>query len=347
MEFVKKHISKFVFSFACLFLAAAIAFSAYSFAGYVSRVDKIENAGVATIDCKVVVGGDLGSFINAPYIQTVGDNTSPIRMNDWSNASVTVKNEGTHGLKYNYSFVFYMPEDFAKCAMFQLLELESEGSEEVSKASRIYRISDDGNGLTEADRTDISDGAIEIENAYQQYIDNGNELAVAADSHVEVGNPEVTTIKRTYASYYLFGDSTNTKAFVCPVSFRETEELSYCRITVNIDSDDSAYTLNCGDAHAYVFRLVPRKALEGGVSETWSVDKYWITGDDGTQTCISEPIPESEDYEFRWVKEDGSTPVLQAHEINSADGGWFNVSVENNVGMTNPTRVSAVFTQSA
>ena len=220
--------------------------------------------------------------------------------------------------------------------------------EDIAKASQIYRIADNGSDVVVADRTAHEDGYIEIENDYQDFIggDGSKELKLSS-SYAEISAARQTQITRTYATYYQ-DDNRDVKIFVCPVSFQESVMLEYYRITINLDTaTDPDYVLREGDSHSYVLRLVPRKALDEGVSHVWNVDEYWEKDASGNYAqCLAQPVSgSSDDYEFRW-NTDGAVPMLQGRMKNVSDvQEWFDIIVENNVGVTNPTRINAVFTQ--
>lgn len=178
--------AKWLLLVACILLAASLAFTGYSFARFVSRVDSDNNAaGAAPIDCRLTIGdggdSDTGSFINAPFVQQTGD-SRPIRMNNWEETRLTVHNDSRAGLKYSYSLVFYLPAPFADKAMFQLLQHYDEGEKRdeesrllsVKKASRLYgiRLNEDKQTGTLQEITQIVDPntkpptTINLENDY-------------------------------------------------------------------------------------------------------------------------------------------------------------------------------------
>ena len=362
MELTDKRGAKLFFALACLLLIMSLAFSAYSFANYVSRVDSDGNqSGVATVDCGVAVSGKLEPFIDSPYIiKQPGDNTRPVQMNTWSETTITIDNHGNHGLDYRYSFVFYMPKDFGESAMFQLLELEApvrlptEGEtpanrQDVVKASRIYRIAENGTDVTETTATDAADGAAEIKNEYQSYIDGGNELLLGGSYATVMNKKQAASVTRTYATYYA-DTGVEAQIFVCPVNFDESIYMDYYRVTLNLSSPDSSYILREGEVHSYVLRVVPRKALSKVDIGEWTVDTYWEKDESGAYIKpISLPVPESDAYVFRWSPATGPTataPKLQVRgAAQTSESDWRDVTVKNCVGTTNPCRVAAVFTQ--
>lgn len=358
MESTDRRGAKIFLALACFLLAVSLAFSAYSFAGYVSRVDSDGNqAGIATIECGFSVSGELEPFIDSPYIiQQTGENTRPVRMNAWSESLITVDNHGKYGLDYRYSFVFYMPKSFGDCAMFQMLELKApvrlpDGGEtpvrhaDVVKASRIYRIAENGTDIAETTTTDTADGAVEIENEYQDFIDGGNELMLGGSFASLMSQKQTASLDRTYATYYADG-SASTQIFVCPVTLNEKTELDYYRVTINLSSADSSYILREGEVHSYMLRVVPRKALNKSDIGDWSIDSYWEKDDSGAYVKpLSQPVAGSEAYVFRWDNS-AAVPKLQVRGVTqTAESDWRDIEVKNCVGTTSPCRVAMVFSQ--
>lgn len=373
-----KLVAKILLGVTCLLIIAVLAFSAYSFARYVSQVEGGGNAGVAFVDCKVNVSGSGCSFIDAPFIQQVGQNTQPIRMNSWSESTVSLSNEGKHRLSYRYSFVFYVPQDFALSCMFQLLELKNNSRApeddtpsrltDVERASRIYRLQNPDEdagvtaeqtsfGIVEATHTArISDSVepIAITNDYQSVIDANRELKFV-DCVAQQSSARESSIKRTYAAYKSYEGNEDVRIYLSPVTFDEAETLAMYKITLNLQTEDLAndeyanadHVLDDGETHNYVLRLVPRKALGNGVAEKdengktveWNASKYFK--DD---VCLSpNPLSGSESYSYAWLN---GTPKLVAYEKSDTDKiNPIDVIVGECVGMTVPVRVSAVFIQ--
>lgn len=139
---LRKHSAKIFFGVSCFLLALSLGFSAYSFAKYVSHVDlDSDGAVVAPIECGFTVDNNgLGSFINAPYMSQITENTQAVRMNSWAESIITLDNHGSHGFSYEYGFAFYLQKDFAESAMFQLLELDSPPSARETQSGRKYSV---------------------------------------------------------------------------------------------------------------------------------------------------------------------------------------------------------------
>lgn len=362
MKFFKRHSGGIFFCVSCVLLLLSLMFSICSFASYVSGIDHGgDSSGVASIDCGFSVNkGKFDSFINAPFIQQVTDSTRPVRMNSWAESVISVDNKGKSGLKYEYSFVFYLPENFAKSSMMQLVELKdgnyvSGDISSASRASRIYRL-DDATGTQLVETTATADG-IEIENDFSSLVDGGEELRIdaARSSAILLDGLNFSTVKYTYATYAGLDSSDNVNMFVCPVAFETAADMRYCRITVNIAREDSGrYVLEEGKAHHYLFRLVLRDTLGGDdLSADWAADGYWEKDDiTGAYTSPLQTPSIADEYECRWAMESGApvlgkdgNPMLEINENGS--GNWKRVSIKDCVGVTSPCKINMVFTQTA
>lgn len=362
VKFFKRHSGGIFFCVSCVLLLLSLMFSICSFASYVSGIDHGgDSSGVASIDCGFSVNkGKFDSFINAPFIQQVTDSTRPVRMNSWAESVISVDNKGKSGLKYEYSFVFYLPENFAKSSMMQLVELKdgnyvSGDISSASRASRIYRL-DDATGTQLVETTATADG-IEIENDFSSLVDGGEELRIdaARSSAILLDGLNFSTVKYTYATYAGSDSSDNVNMFVCPVAFETAADMRYCRITVNIAREDSGrYVLEEGKTHHYLFRLVLRDTLRGDdLSADWAADGYWEKDDiTGAFTSPLQTPSIADEYECRWAMESGApvlgkdgNPMLEINENGS--GNWKRVSIKDCVGVTSPCKINMVFTQTA
>lgn len=356
MTVLKKYGVKIFFGISCLLLVAAVAFSAVSFARFVSRVNSGGGASAATIDCKVNVAGGENTFVNAPFMQAVSGNTTPVRMNNWADTEFSVENHGKYGLEYEYSFVFYVPTNFADKAMFQLLETGDAGS--VVKASDMYKVS--GSELVVTNAT--KDG-IKFENEYETLISSGGKLEVDSTKVTDVGKKDAglrTTFITTYPATMEGGLAGK---LVCPVSFARDAVLDYRCITVNLRRDvgSDEYVLKEGDVHAFVLRTVLLDARDDIGSEENKDFDMAVYGE-------LEPIitPES-GYHVKW-ETSGGEKYLAAAEIKPLNDGetveddkkvtidgeeyritgeYLRVTPSACMGLGAPCMIAAVFTQTA
>ena len=352
-------------------LVLSLIFSSYSYARYVSRSD-VESGGVGTakIDCGFTVNGGGGndSFINAPFMQKVTDNTQPVRMNSYSESVVTVSNYGKpSGLKYEFGFVFYLPKEFAEHAMFQLVELKTPESGREDDAAERLTDAKKASALLSLDPATLklynvvqtADG-VKIENDYAELINSGGELGIDTDSPCAVLQDKIysVSITDTFATYRT--DDNGAEHFVAPVSVSVPAELQFYRITVNLSytSDPYEYVLTGGASKSFLFRLVLREARDSAIFENtvWDPAFLWETSenDDGTVSFIRpERLPDVEnEYACRWATDGGGwefdasgKPVLEIKE--NAAGEWYKVNARDCVGLTSPAKLAVVFTQRA
>ena len=361
MKLLQKNGTKAFFCIACLLLAISFAFSAYSYAAYVSRADGNDtSSGVATIDCEVTVNnGGYGSFINAPIFQQVTDSTRPVQMNSWAETVIKLSNKGSYGLRYEYGFVFYMPKSFADNAMFQFAELAggeyvSGDSDSVLRASKMYSISADTAEYGSIVETDKTVDGITIQNDYKELIEAGDELVmdIAHSSAVIQDGAKKGNVKHTYATYTSIGGSATDNMFVCPVTFDDDLDMSFYRITFNVARDGERYVLDENESHYFLFRLVLRSSLDSGeFSTVWNVDDYWNKDASGNYTTAKQTPVVTDDFVCRWA-ESGGAPMLGSDgkpqlQIAAADAAdvWQNVSVRNCIGVTSPCGIGMVFSQ--
>ncbi len=370
MQFMRKYGAKMFFAIACLLFVASLAFSAFSLARYVTDSEHNNGAGAAAIGCEFRVdNGGLGAFINAPYMQQVAGNTRPVRMNSWSESMLIVTNNGRAGLVYEYSFVFYMPQGFAECAMFQLLELEENGATQESapsrlhaakKASKLYHIESAPEGSAPAVRNiveaqETADG-VAVENEYQSLINEGNEIVLSASTAVLSEEEQRGVAKRTFATYYPAAGTDTVDRFVCPVGMEQSIGFRYYRMTINISRTAKEYRLKEGESQSFLLRLVLLNRLDSAlVDVAWNSADYWQTDESGNFTVPKAQPQAAGDYLCRWATDDSGKPVLdgggkpqlEAAEKN-ADGtvtAYRTIKVGTCVGITSPCRMSAVFTQ--
>ncbi|MCI9031930.1 MAG: hypothetical protein HFK09_05360 [Clostridia bacterium] len=310
MSFLKKYGAKIFFGLSCVLLAAAIAFSAMSFARYVSHVGSGGGASTATIDCKVnVSGGGENTFVNAPFMQSVSGNTVPVRMNNWAETEFSLENHGKYGLKYEYGFVFYVPNAFADKAMFQFLELGD--GDAVVKASDMYKVS----GAELEATTQTSDG-LKFENEYDMLINDGGKLEVDSTKVTDAGARDAklrTTFVTTYPQDMEGGLAGK---LVCPVSFARAALLGYRCITVNLarTAEAEEHILKEGDVHRFVLRTVLLEARDDIASEENKNFDLAVYGE-------LEPIIAVESgYHVKWEGE-GDERHLVAAEMKPVENG--------------------------
>ncbi len=363
IRFLHKHGVALFFAVACFLLAVSLGFSVYSFARFVSAENPRDTqSGVAGIQCEYDVNnGTYDSFINAPFILQLPGTTRPVQMNPWAESVIRLRNGGTAGLAYEYGFVFYMPQKFAEKIMFQMAELQdgdftAESTDAVVRASDIFRLNDARTGIVKTETT--SDGQT-IPNDYADLIASGGFLRVDTEksSVVLQEKAERTAFRRTYGTYETVSGDDESSRFVCPLTFTDTDDLMYYRITVNITREADRYILHDNDTHYFLFRLVLRDSLsdvdtegEGQPADdifaaTWNVDDYWKRDADGNYIQALQ-IPEpSGDYECRWLlAEDKKVPPRLQLALRGTDV-WQTVSVRNCVGIGSPCRIHIVFTQ--
>ena len=354
MSVFKKYGAKIFFGLSCLLLTAALAFSAVSFARFVSHVSSGGGAGTATIDCKVNVVGDgtENTFVNAPYLQSVSGNVVSVRMNNWAETTFSVENHGTFGLKYEYSFVFYVPTEFADKAMFQLLEKNEENA--VVKASDMYRVSGSELAVTHS-----TSNGLEFENEYQTLISEGGKLEVDSTKVTDGGEREAklrTTFVTTYPESMAGGLGGK---LVCPVSFMRDKTLTYKAITVNLTrTSTNRYILENGDKHKFVLRTVlldARDDIASSENRDFDMSVY------GSLEPISTP---DSGYHVKWSGEgadkhlvaaeiepltEGESTTKEVVEIGEKSykvtGEYLEVTPSTCMGLGAPCRIAAVFTQ--
>ena len=356
-----KHGATLFFIAACFLLAISLGFSVYSFARFVS----VENpagthSGVAGIECEYDVNrGSSDSFINAPFILQMPGSTRPAQMNEWAESVIRVHNSGTSGLKYEYGFVFYMPQQFAENVMFQLAELKDGNytagtTDTIERAGDIFCIDDAKTGIAKTEAT--ADGQ-PIPNDYEDLIAAGKYLHVdtAKSSAVLQEKTEHTAFKRMYGAYEPGTSESETGRFFCPISFTDSAELRYYRITVNIARDADRYVLHDDETHYFLFRLVLRDPMgesSSGESDAndlfasvWNVDDYWERDAAGNYTqALQTPVP-SGNYDCRWLQ--NADPKI-APAVQLAPKGtdvWQTVAVRTCMGVGSPCKINVVFTQ--
>ena len=379
---LKKHGVKIFFGISCFLLALSLVFSAYSYARYVSSADfGASDVGTMSIDCEFTVnhGGGSSSFINAPFVQRVTENTPTVQMNSWAESYITLKNKGaTDGLAYEYGFVLYLPQEFAERAMFQFVELKSASDSRdeedaatrlaaAKKASEIYKLN-----LTDTDATNPdlrklevvtqTDGNVAVENDYRELIGaNGeNELGIDSDNYCAVLQKKIytSTVKSTFSTYYT--DAYGVDRFIAPVAVSTVKEMRFYRITVNLSytPDPTEYVLGGGENKTFLFRLVLLEARDSEVftGETFDYSALWETDESGAYTVPKDGaggLPITEDkFEIRWKQAadlsyvfDNGNPVMEISEKNGND--WKTVVPRVCVGLTTPAKISVVFTQIA
>lgn len=375
---LRKHGVKIFFVIACFLTALSLILSAYSYARYVTSENTgMDGAGIAGVDCELTMqNGGGSSFVNAPFVQKISDNTQPVQMNSWAEAQVTVRNNGPkNGLKYEYSFVLYMPQGFAERAMFQFAELkdpndardEEDGGARLAdakKASEIYILDPSSLKLVQADKTNQG---ITIENDYRSLIADGGELKIETDAPCAVLLGETRTVseKSTYSTYRLENGSLH---FVAPVSYTRQAEMRFYRITVNFSYTENTqeYVLSGGDAKSFLFRLVLKESLDSDKfsDSVFDPSVLWVTteGEDGKLSYVRPldgelGLPQTDEkFECRWATQitDGTEsyvfdnegkPVLQIKAKNESEESWQSITYGARVGLTSPTKITAVFTQ--
>lgn len=344
MQFLRKHLHKIAFAIAGLLLIISIVASAVSLASYITgRTAKNDNVNVAPISCSFTVDkSGLGTFINAAFMQSiVPGQTEPVQMNTFSESEITVKNSGNYGNNYRFSFIFYIPEDFATKMMFQLVKLDnSRATVTASSASKLYQINDNYS-VSEASLADVK----EIPNEYQDLIDGGNELVLTSYATRDATQREVVR-KITYTTYYNeevdFSEEGGAQELVqvtrlmCPVTVESKEKINYCRLTVSLPMDEAEFILKENTSQTFLFRCVPRETLSSTVYDR----EFDAAALKGAGTVPSVP----DGYNCRW-KAGVSEPVL---EITDESGKWRQINAITKtdcIGITNPTKVNVVFTQ--
>lgn len=342
MKSVKRS-AKVFFCFACVLLAISVLFFVYSYAAYVSDRKTENGSSVAKIACSIDIKNSKGSFINAPFLQKVPGDTRVIRMNDWSESTLTVKNNGKYGLKYSYSFVFYVPAPFADKVMFQMLEHydpdeirddEPARLQDVKKASALYCVDVEAGKLATVSAID----GIDIENDYRDLLGGDRELHLDAASSTAVLQPgtHTATVEKTFGAQYAeTKDSAIAGKFACPVTVTDTESFAYYRITVNLlltEQERGAYILEEGKSKSFELRTVLLKAFDSDffAGYTWSDEKY----------ADQNPTTATPDYTVRW---NATKTMLEVSE--KAGGDYHAVRIDTCLGISMPCRVSAVFTQ--
>ena len=291
-------------------------------------------------------------------------------MNSWAETIINVNNNEPHnGLRYAVDFVFYFPQEFAECAMFQLVELKDPESSrdeeditarlaEAKRASRIYKIDPDAQKLAEVTKTDGTETVkgVEIENDYAELINSGAELTIDDTSSVVLQPEEHEfNVKSTFATYYK--DNNAVERFLTPVSVTAKKNMRFYRITVNISAQDQGvYVLDGGKSKSFILRLVLRRARNQEVftSEKFDYDLLWNTTKDesGNITYVSpKGLPEiDKDFVCRWAMNEkneyiieNGKPVLQIAE--KTEQNYHSVTLPICLGLSSPTKISAVFTQ--
>ena len=346
MKSVKRS-AKVFFGFSCLLLAISITFFVYSYAAYVSERKTAADSSVAKIECSIDVDRRKGSFINAPFLQQVQGDTRVIRMNDWSESTLTVRNNGRYGLKYSYSFVFYLPTPFVDRVMFQMLEHydptdvredEPVRLQDAKKASALYCVDIATGALAKV--TSIADGGKEliIENDYAELLDTERELKIdtATSTAVLQAGTQAAAVEKTFGAQYLESkDGVIAGKFACPVTVTDTESFAYYRVTVNLllDADSkNEYILEEGKSKSFELRTVLLHALDPQIfaGYKWSNEKY------ADQT----PQTPTDDFKVRWNAEKTALEIAE-----KADDNYHAVEIGTCLGVSMPCRVSAVFTQ--
>jgi len=339
--FLRKHGAKMFFAIACVLFAVSLCFSAYSLAQFVSHAEIDGGAGAAGINCGYTVNKGGGTFINAPFMLKVSEETEAVRMNDWAESEITVYNNGKVGLKYEFSFVLYLPRSLAECAMFQLVELE-EGSEVQTggiqrvypavRASKLYMIDTNGS-LKVTDRTapnDYAPNGVEIQNDYADYIDRNKEITV------ETGKPaafsagvQPSNVTRTYTTY----SAEQAARYVCPITLTETEEIEFIRVTLNISAKESPSDYVLDETENASKRFLLRLSLRAAVDEK-NFAGAW--GDNDKHAGHDVTVPDK--YGVRW-----NGNVLEIKEPGTDE--FKPVTVQTCMGLISPSRMSVVFTQ--
>lgn len=354
MQFIRKNLYRIVFAIVSVMLLISIVTSAVSLASYITgRTVNEDNVGVAPISCSFTVSNSQdGKFINAPFMQSIiSGQTKPVQMNTVIESEINVVNSGSYGNSYQYSFVFYMPKEFAESVMFQLVRVDnSRATRSASAASEFYQI-DTANGklLKKAILADTD----KIPNDYQSVIDDGKELILNGYA-VEEATPRTVTREYTYTTYYHdtytvaedegVAEQSEVKLLLCPIVAKEEQAVTYYRVTVTLPAG-SDYVLNeeAGSikiGHTYLFRCVPRAAMDRNV-----YSKVWNAAADKEAGKLPE-VPEG--YKCRWAS--GTDAVLEIAEIPT-DGSaeiWRQIlptTEEDCIGLTNPTKINVVFTQ--
>lgn len=334
MKYLHKYGAKLFFGTACVLLIVALAFSGISFARYVSGANGGGAAGAASIDCSVNVVGGENTFVNAPYMQTVsGGNTQPVRMNNWADTKFSVENHGKHGLKYEYSFVFYMPAGFAENMMFQILKCDS--NDVVTHASKLYSLTAELDAIEETTATE--DGIV-FENEYAELIALGGLLDLEGGSVRESGS-ESALVKTTFAtSWAESGNGYIAGQLVSPVSFTTEQQLGYYRITVNL-ARSSRGVICDGDTHKFVLRTVLLASRNSSdYNLVWDINNYVTESGDRIQPSFSG------DFELRWTA-DGTGLEAAEHNEDGSVGEFRKVNVGMCMGLGSPCKIAAVFTQ--
>ena len=374
MSFLRKYGAKLFFGISCVLLIASLAFSAVSFARYVSKVEHGGGAGTATIDCSVTAESSENTFVNAAYMQKVSSSgtTQPVRMNNWADSDFEYRNTGEHGINYEYSFVFYMPKGFAENMMFQVLELDVKTVGETIvktpiKASNLYKMSSAASGSAVRGIEQVTqmsvDGTTEpISNEYKTLIDKGGLLDLDCDvttasaagepkdgtSYVVESDPKTTSVKTTFSTI----DGV-TNQIICPVSFMREDTLEYFRFVVNMTvTETKAHVLTSAAPHHFRLRTVLLNARDPrDYNITFDSATFGYTEDDIETKCV--PIPEV-GFDIRWKKSGGKVvfengkPVLEAavKNANGTVGDYVTVSIGSCMGLGSPCRVAAIFVQS-
>ncbi len=368
MQKLKKHFYKIVLGISCVLLALSIAFAAYSFAKYVSSAGTGSNgADVAPVDCSLTVnGGGNNAFINAPFMQKVSDKAEAVQMNQFAESVLTVKNFGKKlGLKYEYGFVFYMPEELFDNAMFQLVRLGNSNATETrgavsptvissaEYASLIYKAYPVGGGYEIRQAT--LEGVDEIPDDYAYLSGNGKELVL--DSHAEYyGNVE-GDLTCTYTTFYTErhgtdedGTAVEVQNMMCPIEVKKKKSFRYCKLTVNLPVEEE-YVLDEGEEMNFLFRIVLNTAMDPSLfsEKVWNAADYYDAEQSVLYDYDNAPVT-AEGFKCRWRKGEGdSAPVLEAARAQSGTGfenwDWREVEVRECIGFSAPVRVNAVFTQ--
>lgn len=263
-------------------------------------------------------------------------------MNTWAETQITVRNKGArNGLKYEYSFILYLPENFAKLAMFQLVELDDSDTrlDPAKKASDILMLDPASLKLVRAETT--AQG-IAITNDYAALMANGGRLEIETSAPCAVLQSQKYSAneKSTYSTYHNIGGALR---FVAPISVsRKVDDMRFYRITVNLSYTQNEYILSGGESRSFLFRLVLRDAIDAESFSTSVFSPSMLLRDDGSYA-----LPQvDEKYECRWAAEtdkDG-LPVLQIKEKASGEE-WISVIYGGRIGLSSPTRMAAVFTQ--
>ena len=317
----KKLSFKITFSLMCLLIVITFSMAGFSFAKYVNSAKSApQGANVAEMNCKYNIEKDNLTFINANFQQQIGDSSAPVQMNNYSSAIITVKNEGNNtGLSYTYGFVFYVPKNFAKHSMFQLLHLD-ETTNNPTHASGLYSFT---NASGELDPTLST-----TENEYENLFSNpSTKLDIFFNTSIQSIK---TTFTRSFATFPYKEENNNGK-LLCSFGVKKTADIEYCRIVLSLDA--TKYVLKEGDSAKFMLRLVPQTELE-----TEEISIPWNSKEYENQT----PVTSSNGYSLT-LNLDGTIDVR--YQKDDIDKTYSDVYVSNCIGVTFPSRMNVLFSQ--